>query len=555
MGIGRALAVVTAAMTAVTALVAIPVTAAQATTYNGKIAFTSDRSGRNEIWLMDADGGNPDQLTDVAGGNDEAAWSPDGSKIAFISRRASTPSELYVMHADGTGQTRLTFSDVFRNVHEPTWSPDGTQIAFQGGTTLFVINADGTGERRVNSTYPGSLESPSWSPDGNTLVASGLSPSPELEFGLFLVDPASGDITRLTTGRDSNPEWSPDGSLISFNHSPLGLAPDIYTVKPDGTETTNVTGTDTNESQAGWSPDGAKFVFHSDPLINNLDIYTVNADGTNQQRVTTDPANDVRPAWQPLDDSAGPQIQCGAADGAWHASDVSITCSASDAGSGLADPTQGSFTLSTSVDVNTEDGNASTGSLSVCDNVGNCTTAGPVSGNEVDKRAPGISVSSPASQAYSLNQVVTATYSCSDGGSDLASCAGPVAPGAAVSTVTVGTQQFTVNAVDNVGNRGTSTVTYTVAYAVALGYDPAKPTKRVTVRLRDAGSAVVSTPVVLSAVSIDGGTAAGGTFSFNRRAAEYTYSLPTRGLASGQHTLQFTAGSDPTIHSIPFLVR
>jgi hypothetical protein len=281
----------------------------------------------------------------------------------------------------------------------------------------------------------------------------------------------------------------------------------------------------------------------------------VHADGTDQQRLTTDPANDVRAAWQPLIDSSGPQVQCSAADGVWHASDVNITCAASDAGSGLADPSLATFTLSTNVATDTEDANSSTGSLSVCDNADNCTTAGPVTGNKVDKRAPGISISSPTAQIYLLNQVVTATYSCSDTGSGLASCAGPVAPGAAAGTATVGTQQFTVNAVDNVGNSGTSTVSYTVAYAVALGYDPAKPTKKVTVQLRDAAGAAVSTGVLLTAVSIDGPTAAGGTFSFNRRAAEYAYSLQTRGLASGQHTLQFTAGSDPTIHSIPFVVR
>ena len=80
-------------------------------------------------------------------------------------------------------------------------------------------------------------------------------------------------------------------------------------------------------------------------------------------------------------DTTAPSVNCGAADGLWHAADVSILCAASDGGAGLASAADASFTLSTSVPAGAEDSNASTGTRAVCDGAGNCATAGPVAGN------------------------------------------------------------------------------------------------------------------------------------------------------------------------------
>jgi Tol biopolymer transport system component len=525
---------------------------------NGRIAFTSDRSGQEDIWVMDGDGANETQLTSAAGGSDEASWSPDGQRIAFISQRDGD-SELYVMNGDGTAQTRLTDNTAtsYRNLHSPTWSPDATQIVFQGATTLYVVNADGTNEHRLNSTYFGSMEQPSWSPDGSQIIFSGRSPSPELQLGLFLINSdGSGDVSRLTTGNDSFPRWAPDGGLISFIRPPTGTAPDIFTVHPDGTGLTNVTQTDTDESAPAWSPDGTRFVFHSDPLINNIDIYTVATDGSDKQRLTTDAAHDINPSWQPVFDTTDPQVQCGSADDAWHADNISITCTAGDSGSGLADSSQSSFQLTTSVPVGVEDSNAPTGSVQVCDGAGNCVTAGPITGNQIDRLAPDVTITSPVATTYLLHQTVNADYSCTDDGSGVTTCAGPAASGAAVDTSSVGAKSFLVTALDGVGNSATQSASYSVGYQVSTLYDLSKPTKKLVVQLRDALDANVSSPnVVLTAVSVDLNRPIGGTFGFNRRAASYDYTVQTRGLAPGVHTLQFIAGADPVVHSVSFLVR
>ena len=102
---------------------------------------------------------------------------------------------------------------------------------------------------------------------------------------------------------------------------------------------------------------------------------------------------------------------------------VALACTASDAGTGLANLGDASFSLVTAVAAGAEDANASTNSRVVCDVAGNCTTAGPISGNKIDRKGPTILLTTPASGAvYQLNQVVNASYSCSDAGSGPCTC-------------------------------------------------------------------------------------------------------------------------------------
>src|SRR5581483_11747509 len=96
-----------------------------------------------------------------------------------------------------------------------------------------------------------------------------------------------------------------------------------------------------------------------------------------------------------------PSLSCASPDGLWHASNVSLSCTGGDGGSGLATPSDSSFSLSTSVSSGQENSNASTGSHQVCDAVGNCATAGPISGDEVDLKAPTIAITAPAGSGTS----------------------------------------------------------------------------------------------------------------------------------------------------------
>ncbi len=112
---------------------------------DGKIAFTSDRDGDEEIFVMNADGTGVQQLTDNDDSDWFPVWSPNGKKIAFHSDRDGD-FEVFVMNADGTGVTQLTDHDDSDWI--PVWSPDGKKIVFTsdryGDREIFVMNADGS---------------------------------------------------------------------------------------------------------------------------------------------------------------------------------------------------------------------------------------------------------------------------------------------------------------------------------------------------------------------------------------------------------------------------
>src|SRR5215831_8246116 len=94
---------------------------------SGTIAFTSDVSGNNEIYIMDADGSHVSNITQNPSRDGEPAWSPKGDKIAFVSNREGD-AQIYTMNPDGTNVKRVTH-DVAADI-SPAWSPDGQQLIF-----------------------------------------------------------------------------------------------------------------------------------------------------------------------------------------------------------------------------------------------------------------------------------------------------------------------------------------------------------------------------------------------------------------------------------------
>jgi hypothetical protein len=162
-----------------------------------------------------------------------------------------------------------------------------------------------------------------------------------------------------------------------------------------------------------------------------------------------------------IGDSAAPTIVCGAADTAWHAGNVSINCSAYDDGSGLADPADAAFMLTTSVADGVENADASTGMRTVCDVAGHCTTAGPIGANMIDRRAPTLVLPTDLTVNATAPGGAIATYgaSASDG----------VDPHPAVSCNPASGSAFpievtpvTCTATDHVGNRAIGSFTVTV---------------------------------------------------------------------------------------------
>ena len=224
-----------------------------------KIAFTSNRDGDYDIWVMDADGSNPTNLTSNSNAFDtDPAFSPDGSKIAFVSNRDGDRA-IYVMNvADGSSPTRLT-----TNIDgiEPAFSPDGKKIAFESADTpvfgiptyeIYIMDAvdndgDGNGDNQINLTDNSVTDvAPDFSPDG-TKIAFASNRDNYYNYDIWVMDADGSDATRLTTGvaRDFNPAFSPDGTKIAFDNDTdgnnVGDNYEVWTINADGSNQTNLT--------------------------------------------------------------------------------------------------------------------------------------------------------------------------------------------------------------------------------------------------------------------------------------------------------------------------
>ena len=117
-----------------------------------RIAFESDRDGNWEIYVMEVDGGNQQNLSNNPGDDKDPSWSPDGKRVAFVSKRDGN-AEIYVMDTDGENQQRLTENP--NNDWSPSWSPNGERIVFVSdrdghlGYEIYVVDADGGNQHRL----------------------------------------------------------------------------------------------------------------------------------------------------------------------------------------------------------------------------------------------------------------------------------------------------------------------------------------------------------------------------------------------------------------------
>jgi Tol biopolymer transport system component len=267
-----------------------------------KIAFASDRDGQLEIYVMNTDGTGQTRLTHSASGESSLtpAWSPDGSRIAFWSERdcgviapgVLHPCEIYVMNADGSQPTNLTGSSGWKI--QPDWSPDGTRMLFTFGADIYVLPL----AARLTTNASGvQWSDPVWSPDGSRIAfqaGTGGGSSEVYVTTLTPGVPAKVPSTPKPAGKDdflfySSP-WSPDGSRLALQSNRDGSHYGVYVINRDGSALSRLTDITMDDTTPAWSPAGSQIAYR----CGSSGVCVMNTNGTGKSLVGP---GGVSPSW------------------------------------------------------------------------------------------------------------------------------------------------------------------------------------------------------------------------------------------------------------------
>lgn len=218
-------------------LVKILTPALMASSISGEVVYSDIDPNTNteQIFLKNLDTGYVTQLTSL-GDNSYPVWSPDGSKIMYVTWTDEKKYSIYIMNKDGSGN--IPIIDTLANEREADWSPDGNEIVFvsdnDGNDEIYKMNLDNHMIDRLTFTLYAEAF-PHWSPDGNNISFSSSRDSGSMH--IFVMDTNGTTLRQVTNSHandtDSDPIWCPDSTCIVFSRltpSKL-LAFDLNTAK------------------------------------------------------------------------------------------------------------------------------------------------------------------------------------------------------------------------------------------------------------------------------------------------------------------------------------
>ena len=264
-----------------------------------KIAMGCDKTGKNEIYIMNFDGSDVKQITRHRSLAFAPAWSPDGAKIAYslMTKHKNNVKNMDLWEFDFASETVRLLSNRKGINSGAAYSPDGTKIAltmsFLGNPDVFTLDPHSNTVSRITKSFGEDVD-PAWSPDGRQMVfVSSRSGRPMV----YRMNADGTSPQRLTFAGvyNATPSWSPTNNKLVFAGW-LDKHFDIFLMNPDGTNIERLTKNQGNNEDPFFSPDGSFVVFSSN-RTGQKNVYAMNVDGTFVKRLTYGMGNCVTPKW------------------------------------------------------------------------------------------------------------------------------------------------------------------------------------------------------------------------------------------------------------------
>ena len=272
----------------------------------GALVYISNEPGNLDIFVAEANGSNPVNITNTAFNEVEPAWSPDGTKIAYASDEFGD-YDIFVFDLNTMSSTQITTSGA--NDRQPAWSPDGSQLAFASdrnnlnvNNDVFVVNVSNLGAGSFSPTVllstPADEQQPTWSPDGSQIayMSDAAGDGTNNIYVANVADPSTPvQITTSpeTANTSNQPEWSGNNVIVFSADPDANGNREIFTINPDGSNQVRLTTNGANDRIPYWSPDNSKIYYTSNLATDgsgrtiDLNIWSMNPDGSGQSAVTT----------------------------------------------------------------------------------------------------------------------------------------------------------------------------------------------------------------------------------------------------------------------------